>query len=203
MPSKNDPLEKVIQALARPGRDTSDFDLNPGTFQPANPALCPAAVLVAFLDKPNGAEIILTKRSSRLKHHPGQISFPGGKVDAGDANPTAAALREAEEEIGLPIEAVEVFGEFPPHETVTGFAVSPIFGRVRHPFQTKSEAGEVDEVFAVPLSHLAEKGNYRVEGRHWRGQFRRYYVVPYGPYYIWGATARILRALADRMNPCD
>jgi len=201
--SKTDPLENVVRALARPGRDTSDFDLNPGARRPANARLRPAAVLVAFIDAPGGPEIILTTRSSRLKHHPGQISFPGGKVDAADANPIAAALREAEEEIGLPIDAVEVFGQFPSHETVTGFAVSPIFGRVRHRFHAKPEAGEVDEVFAVPLSHFAEPGNYRVEGRLWRGQIRRYYVVPYGPYYVWGTTARILRALADRLNPCN
>ena len=203
MLGKIDPLEDVIRALARPGRDTSDFDLNPSAILPANRVLRSAAVLVAFTDTLGGAEIILTKRSSRLKHHPGQIAFPGGKVDAGDANPTAAALREAEEEIGLPKDAVEVFGAFPPHETVTGFVVSPIFGRVRHAFQTKPEAGEVDEVFTVPLSHFADQKNFRVEGRRWRGQIRRYYVVPYGPYYIWGATARILRALADRMNPCE
>jgi 8-oxo-dGTP pyrophosphatase MutT (NUDIX family) len=143
--------------------------------------------------------VILTKRSSRLKHHPGQIAFPGGKVDDTDAGPVEAALREAREEIGLPAGSVDILGTWSAHETVTGFLMTPVFGIVRDDFRPIPEAGEVDEVFSVPLGHVADPARFRIEGRLWRGQFRRYYVVPYGPYYIWGATARILRALADRM----
>ncbi|WP_347311755.1 CoA pyrophosphatase [Defluviimonas sp. SAOS-178_SWC] len=194
-----DPLGPVLQALNRPGRDTSDYDLNPGTVLAEGRTLRPAGVLVPLMPGPRGMEVILTKRSSRLKHHPGQIAFPGGKVDEGDADPVAAALREAEEEIGLRAKTVEVLGTTGAHETVTGFLVTPVFGRVRDDFKPVPEAGEVDEVFSVPLAHVANPGNFRVEGRQWRGQVRRYYVVPYGPYYIWGATARILKALADRM----
>lgn len=194
-----DPLAPVLAALARPGRPTSDYDLNPGTQLPDDRVLCAAGVLVALQAGPRGAEVILTKRSSRLKHHPGQIAFAGGKVDAGDADVVAAALREAEEEIGLPRATVEVLGTAEAHETVTGFLVTPVFARVAVGFVPVPEAGEVDEVFTVPLAHLTDPANYRIEGRRWRGQMRRYYTVPYGPYYIWGATARILRALADRM----
>lgn len=197
--SAPDPLGPVIAALRRPGRPTSDYDLNPGTLLPEGRVLCPAGVLVALRPGPGGVEVILTKRSSRLKHHPGQIACAGGKVDAGDADAVAAALREAEEEIGLRRATVEVLGTAEAHETVTGFLVTPVFGRVSADFVALPEAGEVDEVFAVPLGHVADPANYRIEGRLWRGQMRRYYTVPYGPYYIWGATARILRALADRM----
>lgn len=195
----SDPLAAVLRALERPGRDTSDYDLNPSTVLPDGRELRPAAVLVPFLCGPAGVEVVLTKRSSRLKHHPGQIAFPGGKVDATDAGPVEAALREAHEEIGLPEGAVEVLGTWAAHETVTGFNVTPVFGRIRHAFDPVPEAGEVDEVFSVPLAHVADPARFRIEGRRWRGEMRRYYVVPYGPYYIWGATARILRALADRM----
>lgn len=196
---RTDPLAPVIGALARPGHDTSDFDLNPDVALPPGRSLRAAAVLVPFLAGPRGVEVILTKRSSRLLHHPGQIAFPGGKVDVGDADAAAAALREAEEEIGLPRDLVEVLGTMDAHETVTGFSVTPVLGRVLAPFDPRPAPGEVDEVFAVPLTHLADPSRFRVEGRRWRGQMRRYYIVPYGPYYIWGATARILRALADRL----
>ncbi|MFN6952291.1 MAG: NUDIX domain-containing protein, partial [Albidovulum sp.] len=122
-----DPLAPVLAAIARPGRPTSDYDLNPGTTLAEGRALCPAGVLVALKPGPNGVDVILTKRSSRLKHHPGQIAFAGGKVDAGDADAVAAALREAEEEIGLPRRQVEVLGTAEAHETVTGFLVTPVF----------------------------------------------------------------------------
>lgn len=195
-----DPLAPVLAALSRTGRDTSDFDLNPGVILPAGRVLRPAGVLVPFLEGPRGVEVVLTKRSSRLKHHPGQIAFPGGKVDPADADATAAALRESQEEIGLDPGNVEILGLMDPHETVTGFTVTPVLGRVLAPFAPAPEAGEVDEVFTVPLSHVADPARFRIEKRRWRGEWRRYYAVPYGPYYIWGATARILRALADRME---
>jgi len=195
----SDPFGGLRAALAGPGRPTSDFDLNPETILPEGRHLIRAAVLVAFLPGPAGLEVILTKRSSRLKHHPGQIALPGGKVDDTDADAVAAALREAEEEIGLSRGIVTILGTTDAHETVTGFSVTPVVGCIPLPFEPRPEAGEVDEVFTVPLAHLLDPANYRIEGRRWRGQWRRYYTVPYGPYYIWGATARILRALADRM----
>jgi 8-oxo-dGTP pyrophosphatase MutT (NUDIX family) len=181
------------------GEASSDFDLNPADAPPRAPSLRQAAVLVALLEAGAVPTIVLTRRSAALKHHPGQIAFPGGKIDPGDNGPEGAALREAHEEIGLRPDNVDVLGCLPPHETVTGFAVTPILARIRKPFRWHPEAGEVDEVFAVPLGHVADPANYLVEGRVWRGSVRRYYVVPWGPYYIWGATARILRGLADRM----
>jgi len=181
---------------------SSDFDLNPEIILswPTFKNLRPAAVLVPLLDTPRGIEVILTKRASHLKHHPGQIAFPGGKVDAADRNAADTALREAHEEIGLERDNVTVLGTMPFHETVTHFRITPIVGQVRQPFTPTPEAGEVAEVFRVPLAYLENPANYRVEGRFWAGKRRLYYTVPYGPYYIWGATARILRAMAEGLT---
>jgi 8-oxo-dGTP pyrophosphatase MutT (NUDIX family) len=189
----------LARALALPSGESSDFDLNPGLQLPPGRVLRPAGVLIAVRTGPSGAELILTKRSSRLKHHPGQIAFPGGKVDPCDDGPIGAALRESWEEVGLPQDRVTVLGTLPQHETVTGFLVTPVLGVVSGDFTPVPEAGEVEEVFTVPLAYVTAPANFRIERRRWRGEWRRYYAVPYGPYYIWGATARILRGLADRL----
>jgi 8-oxo-dGTP pyrophosphatase MutT (NUDIX family) len=188
---------RLRDALLRPGGGSSDFDLNPDVALAADRVLRPAAVLVAMWQD----RVLLTKRASHLKHHPGQIAFPGGKLDPTDASLEAAALREAREEIGLPSAQVTILGRLPSHETVTGFAVTPILASVAGDFAPQPEAGEVDEVFTVPLAHVLTPANYMIERRQWRGQWRRYYTVPFGPYYIWGATARILRGLAERVQP--
>lgn len=195
-----DPTEQLRAALSRPGIESSDFDLNPETVLPEGRKLRPAGVLVPITLAGDSPRLILTKRSSALKHHPGQIAFPGGKQDEGDADVTATALREAQEEIGLPPELPEILGHLSPHETVTSFTVTPVVAILRDTFQSTPEPGEVDEVFAVPLAHVLNPANYIVESRRWRGQKRYYYTVPFGPYYIWGATARMLRGLAARVN---
>lgn len=192
-------VQRLISVLARPGRGSSDFDLNPDMAQPEGRVLRAAGVLIAVDTSAARPEVILTKRSAGLKHHPGQIAFPGGKQDPGDATPSDAALREAEEEIGLPRDKVALIGTLPQHETVTGFRVTPVVGLVTTPFAERPEAGEVDEIFRVPLAYLADPASFRIEGRRWQGRRRLYYALPWGPYYIWGATARILRGLADRV----
>ncbi len=191
------PIADITTALGRAGTPTSDFDLNPGTVLPEGRTLRPAGVLVPLMMGPGGARVLLTQRSSALKQHPGQIAFPGGKQDAGDVDVTAAALREAHEEIGLNPANVEILGHLPMHETVTGYMVTPVVGRILVPFTPVPEVGEVAEVFDVPLDHVLMRSRYRIEARYWRGTMRRYYTVPFGPYYIWGATARMLRSLAE------
>lgn len=195
-----DPTTLLRRALAGAQAPSSDYDLNPETVLPEGRKLRPAGVLVPVLVQGGAARVILTKRSSALKHHPGQIAFPGGKQDPGDPTIIDAALREAHEEIALAPDNVEVLGTLPAHETVTGFLVTPVIGLIRAPFTPIPEAGEVEEVFDVPLAHVLDTEKFTIEGRRWRGSKRRYYAVPYGPYYIWGATARILRAMADAVR---
>jgi len=188
-------LNDIMAALEDvPARPSSDYDLNPGVVLPEGRRLRPAAVLIGVLDE----HVILTKRASTLKHHPGQIAFPGGKVD-GDETAVQAALREAREEVGLNPETVSILGLLPPHETVTSYTVTPVLARIEQDFDPIVEPGEVAECFRVPLPFLMDPGNYAVEGRRWRGMRREFFTVPYGPYYIWGATARILKSLADRV----
>ncbi|MFE3836563.1 CoA pyrophosphatase [Pseudogemmobacter sonorensis] len=193
------PVETELRAaLMRGGAASSDYDLNPGIRLPEGRRLRPAAVLVPVLPGPAGGRLILTKRASHLRHHPGQVAFPGGKVEAEDGSAEAAALREAHEEIGLSPDSVRLLGRLPAHETVTGFLVTPVLGVIEGAFRPRPEAGEVDEIFDLPLAHALDPAHYLVERRRWLGQWRHYYTLPWGPYYIWGATARILRGMAGQ-----
>ncbi|MDO5611711.1 MAG: CoA pyrophosphatase [Paracoccus sp. (in: a-proteobacteria)] len=192
-PWSPDLLDKALSVTAGP---TSDFDLNPDA-PPPQGSLRPAGVLAAF-DARNG-RLILTQRAATMRHHPGQIALPGGKVDPGDADAVAAALREADEEIGLSAAQLRILGTLPPHRTVTGFAVTPVLALIDGDFTPRPEPGEVAEAFWLPFAHVTDPARYRVEGRYWRGQWRAYHAAPFGPYYLWGATARILYALARRI----
>ena len=185
----------LTRAVEATGAPSSDYDLNKDAVIPER-ALREAGVLIPVVDAAE-PRLILTKRSSALKHHPGQIAFPGGKVEDTDRDVVAAALREAEEEIAL--RDVEVIGRLSSHVTVTGFNVVPVLGLVSGKYSVRADDREVAEVFEVPLAHVMDSSNYLIESRQWRGKARHYFTVPWGPYYIWGATARMLRAMADRM----
>ena len=178
-------------------KPSSDFDLNLDFKDQFKGPYTPAAVLILVSEIDKTLCVTLTKRSSSLKNHPSQISFPGGKRDEVDKSLEETALRETQEEIGLPANLVEIIGYLPDHKTITGFQVKPYVGLVHTDFELKMNFEEVEEVFTVPLNHITNLNNFAIESREWKNQTRFYYTVPYGPHYIWGATARIARSLAE------
>lgn len=162
---------------------------------PEGERLLPAAVLFPIVLRDEGPTVLLTQRTAHLKDHPGQISFPGGRMEPEDPSAVAAALREAEEEIGMAADRVEVVGFLPEYRTITGYRVTPVVGLVRPPFELRPDPFEVAEVFEVPLAFLLDPANHQRHEIHYRGRLRHYYAVPYGPYFIWGATAAMIVSL--------
>ncbi len=162
--------------------------------------LKPAAVLIPLIDHADGMTVLLTQRTAHLSAHAGQISFPGGRFEAGDVTPENTALRETEEEIGLARGHVEVLGRLAVRETGTGYRVVPVVGVITPPFRVTPDPGEVAEVFEVPLSFVLDPANHRFETRIMSGVQRQFYAVPYGDYYIWGLTARLLVNLSERLR---
>jgi 8-oxo-dGTP pyrophosphatase MutT (NUDIX family) len=158
----------------------------------------PAAVLIAVVDHPEPT-VLLTQRSAHLNDHAGQISFPGGKIDPTDASPLDAALREAEEEVGLTRDFVDPIGYLDLYATSFGFRILPTVARVRPGFTLKISAAEVDDAFEVPLAFLMNPANHQIHSKEFRGMERSYYAMPFAERYIWGATAGILRVLYERI----
>jgi 8-oxo-dGTP pyrophosphatase MutT (NUDIX family) len=143
--------------------------------------------------------VLLTQRSAHLADHAGQIAFPGGKIDATDASPLDTALREAREEVGLKREYIEPIGYLGLYGTSFGFRILPTLARVKPGFKLVLSQAEVDDTFEVPLSFLMNPANHQVQSKEFRGMLRSYYAMPYGPRYIWGATAGMLRMLYERI----
>ncbi len=158
----------------------------------------PAAVLIPVVDHPQPT-VLLTQRSAQLAEHAGQISFPGGKIDASDASPLDAALREAYEEVGLKREFIEPIGYLDLYGTGFGFRILPTVAKIRPGFKLVVNHSEVDDAFEVPLAFLMNPENHQVHSKEFRGMERSYYAMPFAERYIWGATAGILRVLYERI----
>ena len=195
-------LTHIRAALALPPLgERPDFDLDPDARAALMPGLKqrPAAVLCGLVERAGGLHVVLTRRAAHLNQHAGQIAFPGGKVDEIDPSPLATALREANEEIGLGEDRVEIVGTLDPYLTSTGFRVTPFVGVIDPRWQPFPDPDEVEEVFEAPLDFLMDPAN-RVRHHHDRqGARRTYYAMPWGEYYIWGATAGMLKGLSDRL----
>lgn len=171
----------------------SDFSLNgvvptPTTFRPA-------AVLVPLVRREPGITVLLTQRTEDMPSHAGQIAFPGGRRQDEDVDAVATALRETEEEVGLARRFVEVIGPVDHYRTGTGYEITPIVGIVTPGFTTHADPREVADVFEVPLEHFLDERNHRIQSRVWQGRERRFYAMPYGDRYIWGATAGMMKNL--------
>lgn len=155
-------------------------------------AVTPAAVLVPIVAHADGLTVLFTKRTAHLKAHSGQVSFPGGRAEPDDPSPEHTALREAEEEIGLPMDRVEVLARLPEYLTRTGFRVTPVVGVITPPLELVPDAREVDEVFEVPLAFILDPANHRRESRRIGERLASYYVIEHHGRVIWGATAGML-----------
>ena len=187
---------RALDDLPR-GDELGDRDLNPSL--PRTGPRRPAAVLVPIVERPNGHTVLLTRRADHLHHHPGQVCFPGGRLDDTDVGPIDAALRETTEEIGLGREFVELAGLLDGYETVTGYGVTPVVAFIRPGFVLDLDAFEVAEAFEVPLAFFLDKASRQVHSGMRDGRRRYYYAFEYADRYIWGATAGMLVNLQRRI----
>jgi 8-oxo-dGTP pyrophosphatase MutT (NUDIX family) len=188
----DDPVEAAAFRHAIRG----DHDLNPGLTLPST-ALRPAAVLVPLIDHAEGMAVLLTQRTAHLTAHAGQISFPGGRIEEADPDAVAAALRETEEEVGLPPSRVQVIGRLDTYVTGTGFEITPIVGIIEPPYPVAIDPFEVAEAFEVPLAYILDRRNHQRVERESAGRRRAFFILPYEGRNIWGATAGILVNLAE------
>lgn len=169
-------------------------------FNNFKPPVKEAAVLVSFLHREDQSRLILTRRTLSLSNHKGQIAFPGGKIDKEDLSPSHAAIREANEEIGINQAQIKVLGKLPLYQTITGYNITPIVGELSPPFIFKKAEDEVDEIFELPVEFMMDVKNFKRESVIYEGERREFWALPFNDYYIWGATAAILRELAGRFE---
>jgi 8-oxo-dGTP pyrophosphatase MutT (NUDIX family) len=192
------PLRALDPSIVPPYGDQSlnDWDVSADFLATTRPA----AVLVGLVARENGVHVLLTLRTADLRDHAGQIAFPGGKIEASDASPADAALREAYEEVGLPSSAVEVIGYLDPYLTRTRYRILPVVARLHPPFTLTINPAEVVEAFEVPFAFLMDAANYETRQREWLGKPRSFFAVTHGERLIWGITAGILRVLSERLQ---
>lgn len=195
-------LAATLRAALEAGRRESPVLLTGDVLEEeegqAGPGITPAAVLVPVVDRP-APTVILTVRPETMRAHPGQISFPGGRIDPGDGGPVEASLREAEEEIGLPRSAVQVIGTADRYRTITGFEVTPVVGIVPPDLPLSPHPGEVSDLFEAPLAFLLDPANQIVRSARFRGRERSYYEIMWQDRRIWGATAAMIVNLSRRL----
>lgn len=194
------PIDRLRTALLASGSGgfRGDWDVTADTGFERVRDLTPAAVLIAVTDEAE-PQLLLTRRNANMKRHPGQIAFPGGRIDPGDAGPVAAALREAEEEVALGRHHVDVLGTLESYETGTGFSILPVVGLVPPGLVFAAQEREVAEVFHVPFAHVVDPANHEMHSGEWQGRQRNFFVIRHGEREIWGATAGILVNLSRRL----
>ena len=190
-------LEELRRVLGQPRTRLVSGDFPEVGFEGAH---TPAAVLVPLVVSSDGATVLLTKRTDHLRHHPGQISFPGGRMEAEDKSTLETALRETEEEVGLNRRHVEILGSLPDYYTGTGFCITPLIGLVHRPFKLTLDAFEVAEAFEVPLTHFLNPANHQRHSMEFQGRMVDFHAMPYDRHYIWGATAGIIMSLYRLMH---
>jgi len=176
-----------------------DHSLTPGSEPPPRP-LTAAAVLVPLVRRERELTVLLTQRTAHLADHAGQVAFPGGRIEPSDPDPVYAALREAEEEVGLTGDHVSVIGRLDTYITGTGYEITPVVAVVRAPYPVKPDPAEVADIFEVPLAFVLDPANHERHSREVRGRVRAFYVLPYPGRYIWGATAGMLVNLAEVLS---
>ena len=193
-------LRRALHPLSSPPNGSGWNREELSDLLPDASALVPAAVLVGLVARASCWQVMLTRRTDDLRHHAGQVSFPGGRIEAGDADPIAAALREAQEEIGLPARQAEPLGYLDPYDTITGFHVYPVVARIAPDYAPRLDPREVAAVFEVPLDYLMDAANVREVAREYAGRTRRYYEYDFAQQRIWGATAAMLVNLRERLE---
>ena len=191
--------EKIGVSLRRPAQAPRPDDKHIISL-PSDARVTLAAVLVPLVNRAEGITVLLTQRTAHLNDHPNQIAFPGGRVEGGDANRVETALREAEEEIGLARDRIEIVGTLPDYEIPSGFRISPVIGWIEPPFELKLDPFEVASAFEVPLSFLLDPANHQRRSLHFNGRHRHYLAIPYQGYYIWGATAGMFYSLYRQLT---
>jgi 8-oxo-dGTP pyrophosphatase MutT (NUDIX family) len=179
---------------------TGDSDLNPIGWHFDKTSLKPAAVLVPIIIRTFGLSVLFTQRSHTLSSHPGQVSFPGGKIDVTDTSNSAAALREAWEEVGIPSRSVDIIYALPTYHTGSGFQIEPVVGLVTPDFEFVLQTSEVESIFELPLLELLNPDSHKVESREWQNMIVNYYVIEIEKHRIWGATAGMLVSLSRTLG---